>query len=131
MDRNEALKTRAQTKTGNTMKYLLLAVTFIFSSLALADVTLTWTAPTPVLGAEVVGYNIEYGDRSGVYTDTILISDATKISHVTSLPDGDTYFTMNAFDASGRVSPNSNEVACAIVNGVCSGPNSVGGLIVN
>ena len=37
MDRNEAAKTRAQTKTGNTMKYLLLAATFIFSSLALAD----------------------------------------------------------------------------------------------
>jgi hypothetical protein len=78
---------------------------------------LAWDAsPAP----EVVGYKVEYGTASGVYTNSINVGLRTDYT-VTGLVDGKIYyFTVRGYDAAQVMSPPSNEVvfttpaACSI-----------------
>jgi hypothetical protein len=112
------------------MKYIIAAILALSSLAAHADVTMSWIIGAPVVGSEVVGFNIKYGSESGLYSNTEIVTDAVATSHVFAVPDGVNYFAMTAFDALGRESVISSEVACTVIEGACVGPNGLGGTTV-
>ena len=74
-------------------------------------VTLAWS-PSPDTNA--VGYNVYYGGASGVYTNTVFVSEATTVS-ISGLTAGATYyFSATTVAASGAESAFSEEVSYVI-----------------
>jgi hypothetical protein len=84
------------------------------TSVSVRIATLTWQAPERKVDGSrldnLAGFRIHYGTVSRQYATRITISDATRTSHVLSLPRGTYYFAMTAFDANGEESAFSNEV---------------------
>jgi len=73
-----------------------------------ATVTLLWD-PGP--DARTAGYAVHYGTASGSYPTRIDVGNATSFT-IADLADGPTYFlVVSAYDGSGGVSPNTNEVS--------------------
>lgn len=71
-----------------------------------ASVTLAWDASPD---ASVTGYEIHFGVRSGIYTNHVTVGNTTTAT-ITGLPMGSTYyFAATAYNATGDVSPFSNE----------------------
>lgn len=100
------------------MKYLLTVILLLSFSVN-ADVDITWTAPAPVVGAEVAGYNLYIGTTSGVYTQTINIPDPLAVTYTTTaIADGVTFAAMTAYTSTGVESPYSNEAVATISGGV-------------
>lgn len=94
------------------MKNLFIGVVFLcFSSLCNAEqVTLAWGASTPQ--AEVAGYEIRYGQSSGLNTNVEDVGNVLTAT-ITGLLSGKTYFFRARAYTSGKLifSPDSNEVS--------------------
>jgi len=67
-------------------------------------VTLDWDLNTD----DTIGYNVYAGTGSGSYT---IMEQATTPPYVITVPDGDWYFVVTAYDAAGNESGFSNEVS--------------------
>lgn len=77
---------------------------------------LAWDAPTDLNGAprtDLAGYKVYYGTSSRNYSNTINTGAATTCS-VSDLPPGMYYFSVTAYDTSGKESTFSNEVTKTI-----------------
>jgi fibronectin type 3 domain-containing protein len=75
------------------------------------SVVLTWN-PSPSPG--LIGYNVFFGTQSGVYFDSILITNETSVT-IPGLEDGQTYyFAVTAVDGSYSESPVSNEAVYTV-----------------
>jgi hypothetical protein len=81
--------------------------------------TLTWTPPTqntdgtPIIG--LTGYHIHYGTSVNALSTTITVTDVSQTSYVVSgLAPGTYYFAVDAFDAAGVDSAESNVGAATI-----------------
>ena len=77
--------------------------------------TLTWTAPTENEDDSALdnlaGYNIHYGTRAGLYSDTIFVDNPYITSFkVENLPSGTYYFVVAARNSDGAESTLSNVV---------------------
>ncbi|HEY8518831.1 MAG TPA: putative Ig domain-containing protein [Gammaproteobacteria bacterium] len=82
-------------------------------------VTLTWLPPTQNEdGSELTdlaGYVIRYGEKSGVYTENIVLEDPELASYVVEgLVPGTYYFVIAAFNSEGTESRNSNEKSATL-----------------
>jgi hypothetical protein len=115
------------------MKHIVFTLLLLFTASAHAAATFSWTPPVPVLGVTIDSYSIECGTASGVYVDTIIVTDGTATSHVvTTFPDGDRYCAMQASTSQGSQSGYSNEVAFTMEGGnVKKLPNAPGVLSVD
>jgi hypothetical protein len=72
-----------------------------------ATARVTWSANSE---ADLVGYKLYIGTRSGVYTQTIDVGNVT--SYAITLPKGVTYFfALTAYDRSGNESGRSSELS--------------------
>jgi hypothetical protein len=98
-------------RPGGSRFLCLITVAALFlrlSAFASGTVTLTWN---PSGDPSVTGYRLYYGGISGVYTNLIVVGNATNIT-VSGLGGGLTYyFVASATTATGWESPFSNEVA--------------------
>jgi hypothetical protein len=81
--------------------------------------TLTWTPPTqntdgtPIIG--LTGYHIHYGTSVNALSTTITVTDVSQTSYVVSgLAPGTYYFAVDAFNAAGVESAESNVGAATI-----------------
>jgi Putative Ig domain/Fibronectin type III domain len=81
--------------------------------------TLTWTPPTqntdgtPIIG--LTGYHIHYGTSVNALSTTITVTDVSQTSYVVSgLAPGTYYFAVDAFNAAGVDSAESNVGAATI-----------------
>jgi hypothetical protein len=81
--------------------------------------TLTWTPPTqntdgtPIIG--LTGYHIHYGTSVNALSATITVTDVSQTSYVVSgLAPGTYYFAVDAFNAAGVDSAESNVGAATI-----------------
>lgn len=90
------------------MKGILLILLALLASTAAADsISIAWDH-SPSSG--VVGYNIYYGHRSGVYTE-VWHSGYTNTCTITNLnPGGLYFFAATAVDSAGLESDLSNEI---------------------
>ena len=80
---------------------------------ATGSATLSWTVPTQNTdgspATDLAGYHIYYGTKTGVWTSTVTVLNATQTSYVVAgLSPGTYYFTIAAFNAEGMDSPDSN-----------------------
>lgn len=82
------------------------------------QVNLAWDASTD---PNVVGYIVEYGTSSGVYTKSVDVGPALSYT-IKDLTIGKTYyFTVRAYDSARTFSPRSNEIAyTATTNTSCT-----------
>ena len=82
------------------------------SSLPAGTVSVRWSPPsTDGDGGQLVdlgGYMLYYGRQSGNYDGVIDVGNRTEYD--VSVPAGDYYLTVSAYDASGNIGPYSNEI---------------------
>jgi hypothetical protein len=82
-------------------------------------VTLSWQAPTENSDGSALmdlkGYKVHYGSASKSYSDSIQVSNAGLTTYVVqNLPTGTYYFAVTAYNASGKESSLSGEVATQV-----------------
>ena len=113
MDGTRGSKSRGWQK-GAAIRLLFLGFIFAvspISSFASANVTLSWSRSTYPI---VAGYNIYYGDASGVYTNVIDAGTNTSVT-ISNLINGATYYFASAtYSAAGAVSALSSEVSYTV-----------------
>jgi hypothetical protein len=80
-----------------------------------SPVTVSWVAPTENVDGspltQLAGYRLYVGQISGLYTETIPLSDPSATTYALDLESGSYYLAMTAIDASGNESAYSNEIA--------------------
>ena len=84
-----------------------------------SSITLAWNAPTENTDGtaltDLAGYNLHYGTTSQSYTGIISINNPLATQYVVStLPPGNYYFAISAYDSAGSESSLSNEVSGTI-----------------
>ena len=93
------------------MKNLFLAILFVLMSVgpAHADktVTLTWEAPIGMPASDIAGYELLYGNASGVYGVTVPTGNV--LTYNLTLKSGHWYFVVRTVDIEGFKSGFSNE----------------------
>ena len=86
----------------------------MLSVAVMGSVTLSWQAPAENVDGspltDLAGYRIYWGETSGVYPNSIDVTEPQITSQTISLASGDYYFVMTALDAEGNESAYSNEV---------------------
>ena len=90
--------------------YILLSVALVVvlcCSHVKANVNLEWDASTDNVG--VTGYELHYGNATGIYTDMIDVGDVLAYTFVSA--DNTYFFVVLAYDAKGNKSGFSNEVS--------------------
>ena len=88
---------------------------------AVADVSLSWTAPserednTAISLSEIAGYKIYYGTTQGDYRSSINIDDNSADGHTfMDFPVGTYFFVITTYDMNGRESQYSSELSVSI-----------------
>jgi hypothetical protein len=83
------------------------------------SVNLSWVAPTENSDGtpltDLKGYKIHYGTQSQAYTDEIAVDNPTVTTYlVSSLPAGQYFFAVTAYNATGQESSPSDEIAASL-----------------
>lgn len=105
---------------------VLFFLLFILPSAAYAqtaEVRLAWDPPT---GVAVTGYYIDFGTKSGVYSQSVDVGARTDHLIQGLLPGAQYFFAVRAYDGSGLTSSYSNEIAYTVPppgSGPGSGPD--------
>ncbi len=96
--------------------FLIIALlcALVVSADAKRTTTLTWDASPD---ADVVGYRVEYGPLSGVYTERVDVPNTTTVSIEGLKGSGKYFFVVKAVNTAGLVSEPSNEVDLPPISG--------------
>lgn len=102
------------------MKKLLLLTLLTFNAYA-QDTLIQWMPPTEredntLLGGDLAGFNIYYGNSSGVYSSNVNIPNPSISSYTLNLDSGVYYAVITAYDSDGRESIYSSEVSVTILS---------------
>ncbi len=89
-----------------------------------ATTTVSWVAPatrsdgSPLALSEIAKFVIYHGNKSGIYTDSVEITDPSTTSHIFSnLDAGEHYFAITTIDNTGAESVYSTEASMTIDSG--------------
>src|SRR5262245_35371383 len=98
----------------STTRRLLISIALLLTTTSIAGAATVSLAWDPSSSAEVVGYRLDYGVATGVYTTSVDVGNRTSWSLV--LPDGGVFYVVvRGYDASGAVTPPSNELIVTTV----------------
>jgi hypothetical protein len=78
------------------------------------SVSLAWDAPTDTEDDEIAGYEVQYGNASGIHTQRLDVGK-TLTATVENLAQGQTFFFVVVAYNEGGFSPKSNEVFAKII----------------
>jgi hypothetical protein len=82
------------------------------TAVAVRVAIISWTAPTQYTDGSsltVAGHRVYYGNKSGSYSQSVTINNATTTQLVLPLAAGTWFFVVTALDAAGTESARSNE----------------------
>jgi hypothetical protein len=106
------------------IKKLLIAGLFVLlisiNAFAAKAITFTWA---PNQESDLAGYKLYTGNATGNYTANVDVGNV--ITHTLTLPDGNYYFALSAYDTSGNESGKSNEVSTVVDTTPPAAPGSL------
>ncbi len=101
-------------------KLLLLTLLTLSTSLSAVSILIPWVATTEredgtPLNNDLAGFNIYYGNSSGIYSSNVNIPDPLATSYTLPVSSGTYYYVITAYDTDSRESAYSSPEVSVII----------------